>query len=140
MYHPKGLEEALSYERACSRNASTFSWSAIDGHPPANFIRTDTTTSWKRHKRDYKNNNINITRYFRILFDFFLFFRIGTFGSWATSSAARSQVSSAERSQRSNCSSKVRAIICPKATNNRIQFSNNNRVSRRLQTETYVSR
>lgn len=68
MYQPKGDEEALSYERACSKNASTFSWSAIDGHPPANFIRTDTTTSWKPHKRGYKKKR-NITKYFSSNFE-----------------------------------------------------------------------
>ena len=47
MYHPTGFDAALSYERACSRKASTFSLSARDGHPPANFIRTEMTTSWQ---------------------------------------------------------------------------------------------
>lgn len=36
-----------------------------------------------------------------------------TLGSWATRRAARSQVSSAARSQRNNCSSKLRAINPP---------------------------
>lgn len=121
MYQPKGDEEALSYERACSKNASTFSWSAIDGHPPASFIRTDTTTSWKK-----RNNHLGIFTSNLRFKRFFDCFRTGTFGSWATRSAARSQVSSAERSQRSICSSKVRAIICPKATNNRTQLSHYN--------------
>jgi len=50
MYHPTGLDAALSYERACSKKASTFSWSARDGHPPASFIRTEMTTSWQPRK------------------------------------------------------------------------------------------
>jgi hypothetical protein len=42
-YQPKGLEEASSYDLACFRKASTFSWLAREGQPPASFISTDTT-------------------------------------------------------------------------------------------------
>ncbi|KAM0934897.1 hypothetical protein DsansV1_C30g0215401 [Dioscorea sansibarensis] len=44
MYHPIGLDEALSYDRACSRKASTLSCSEREGQPPANFIRTEMIT------------------------------------------------------------------------------------------------
>lgn len=75
-YQPRGPAVASSYERACRRNASTFSSAASVGEPPASFMRAEATTR----------------------------------ESCATRRAARSQVSSAARSQRRRPSSTVPEI------------------------------